>query len=112
MLSAPSDAFPGKAATWLIEGETGDLLAEFYGPEGSGKGLCSYKGGKFPTKNDCTITEFFEKASQMWPAPELEGEAWYADRLAGPSGGWQVMTRWRVDYIGKKGSHLGGEQGD
>ena len=47
-LQAPA-AFEGKRAAWLIDGKTGELLSEFYGPKDSDGGLCSYRGGKFPT---------------------------------------------------------------
>jgi hypothetical protein len=72
-LRAPSFTFKGKRAAWLIEGKTGDLLAEFYGPisgdenvwKGDDRGLCSYRGGKFPT-SECSWSEYLDKVSQMW----------------------------------------------
>jgi hypothetical protein len=64
LLQAPA-AFEGKHTIWLIDGRTGDLLSEFYGPKGSDRGLCSYRGGKFKTNPDCTLDEYFEKANQM-----------------------------------------------
>jgi hypothetical protein len=62
-LQAPA-AFEGKRSAWLIDGKTGDLLSEFYGPKDSDRGLCSYRGGKFPTA-ECTWDEYLEKANQM-----------------------------------------------
>ena len=62
-LQAPS-VFEGKRAAWLIDAKTGDLLAEFYGPLDSDRGLCSYRGGKFPTA-ECTFGEYMDKAHQM-----------------------------------------------
>jgi hypothetical protein len=43
----------------------GDLLAEFYGPQDSERGLCSFRGGRFKTDADCTLADYFEKANQM-----------------------------------------------
>jgi hypothetical protein len=63
ILAAPS-AFKGKRTIWLIEGKNGDLLAEFYGPEDSDRGLCSYRGGKFKT-GECSFDEYNANASQM-----------------------------------------------
>ena len=68
-LQAPA-VFEGKRTAWLIDGKTGDLLSEFYAPTNGGAwkdddvGLCSYRGGKFPTKN-CTWSEYMDKADQM-----------------------------------------------
>jgi hypothetical protein len=62
-LQAPA-AFEGKRAAWLIDGKTGELLSEFYGPKDSDGGLCSYRGGKFPTAQ-CTWNEYLDKANQM-----------------------------------------------
>jgi|SRR3954467_8797735 hypothetical protein len=62
-LVAPS-IFEGKRTAWLIEGKNGALLSEFYGPKGSNEGLCSYRGGKFPT-NQCTWDDYMDKADQM-----------------------------------------------
>jgi hypothetical protein len=62
-LQAPS-IFEGKRTAWLIDGKTGELLSEFYGPKDSDRGLCSYRGGKFPTA-ECTWKEYLDKANQM-----------------------------------------------
>ena len=61
-LQAPA-IYEGKRGAWLIDGKTGDLLSEFYGPENRDRGLCSYRDGKFPTKNDCTWSEYIDKAN-------------------------------------------------
>jgi hypothetical protein len=69
-LQAPSAVSPGKRTAWLIDGKTGELLAEFYAPTTGGawkdsdRGLCSYRGGKFPTA-ECTWDEYLDKANQM-----------------------------------------------
>ncbi|WP_338821625.1 hypothetical protein WDM22_26390 [Bradyrhizobium septentrionale] len=70
-LQADSKMFAGKRAAWLIEGRNGDLLAEFYAPIAPGsawkvddRGLCSFRGGKFPTSN-CTWADWMDKADQM-----------------------------------------------
>src|SRR5438046_2049700 len=54
-LQAPA-IYEGKYTAWLIDGITGDLLAEFYAPKAPGrawsdkdKGLCTFRSGKFPT---------------------------------------------------------------
>ena len=62
-LQAPA-IFEGKRTAWLIDGKTGGLLSEFYGPKSSDRGLCSYRGGKFPTA-ECTWEEYLDKADQM-----------------------------------------------
>jgi hypothetical protein len=62
-LQAPA-IFEGKRSAWLIDGKTGGLLSEFYGPKDSDRGLCSYRGGKFPTA-ECTWNEYLDKANQM-----------------------------------------------
>jgi hypothetical protein len=68
-LQAPA-IFKGKRTAWLIDGKTGDLLAEFYAPttgdawKDSDRGLCSYRGGYFPT-GECTWEEFMDKADRM-----------------------------------------------
>jgi hypothetical protein len=62
-LQAPA-AFEGKRTAWLIDGKTGQLLSEFYGPKESDRGLCSYRGGKFPTA-ECTWDEYLDRANQM-----------------------------------------------
>jgi hypothetical protein len=68
-LQAPA-IFEGKRAAWLINGKTGELLAEFYAPttgtgwKDSDRGLCSYRGGKFPT-SECSWSEYMDKADQM-----------------------------------------------
>ena len=62
-LQAPA-VFEGKRTAWLIDGKTGALLSEFYGPKDSDRGLCSYRGGKFPTV-ECTWNEYLDKADQM-----------------------------------------------
>ena len=55
-LQSSSTMFKGKRAAWLIDGKTGTLLSEFWAPsDGSGwkdsdRGLCSYRGGKFPNE--------------------------------------------------------------
>ena len=60
-LQAPA-IYEGKRTAWLIDGKTGDLLSEFYAPTNGGawkdgdRGLCSYRGGKFPTA-ECTWNE-------------------------------------------------------
>ena len=64
LLQAPA-IYEGKRGAWLIDGKTGDLLSEFYGPENRDRGLCSYRDGKFPTKNDCTWSEYIDKANRM-----------------------------------------------
>jgi hypothetical protein len=70
LLQANSTMFEGKRSAELIDGKTGDLLAEFYGPTSGGawkdsdRGLCSYRGGKFPT-NECTWDEYLVKANRM-----------------------------------------------
>ena len=69
-LQANSRMFEGKRAAWLINGKTGELLAEFYAPttgpgwKDSDRGLCSYRGGKFPT-SECAWSEYLDKADQM-----------------------------------------------
>jgi hypothetical protein len=70
-LQADSEMFEGKRTAWLIDGKTGDLLAEFYAPKSvsgawkdSDRGLCNYRGGKFPT-GECTWEEYTAKADQM-----------------------------------------------
>ncbi len=69
-LQANSTMFEGKRAAWLIDGKTGELLAEFYAPttgagwKDSDLGHCSYRGGKFPT-SECTWSEYLDKADQM-----------------------------------------------
>jgi len=69
-LQADSTMFQGKRAAWLVDGKTGDLLAEFYAPTTGGpwkdsdRGLCSYRGGRFPT-GDCTWEEYMDKTDQM-----------------------------------------------
>jgi hypothetical protein len=55
--------FEGKRTAWLIDGRTGALLSEFYGPTGSDRGLCRYRGGKFPT-GECAWDEYLDKANQ------------------------------------------------
>jgi hypothetical protein len=62
-LQAPA-AFEGKRSAWLIDGKTGALLSEFYGPKDSDRGLCSYRSGKFPTA-ECTWNEYLDKANHM-----------------------------------------------
>jgi hypothetical protein len=62
-LQAPA-AFEDKRTAWLIDGKTGALLSEFYGPKDSDRGLCSYRGGKFPTA-ECAWNEYLDKANQM-----------------------------------------------
>jgi hypothetical protein len=69
-VQANSKLYPGKRTAWLIEGKSGDLLAEFYapispnGPWGDNdRGLCSF-GGHFPTFT-CTWVEWRERADQM-----------------------------------------------
>ena len=68
-LQAPAIS-KGKRAAWLIDGKTGELLSEFYAPtsgaewEDSDRGLCSYRGGKFPT-GECSWSEYMDKADQM-----------------------------------------------
>jgi hypothetical protein len=70
LLQANSRTFEGKRAAWLINGKTGELLAEFYAPttgdvwKDSDRGLCSYRGGKFKT-GECTWEEYMDKADQM-----------------------------------------------
>jgi opacity protein-like surface antigen len=51
LLDAPA-IYEGKHAVWVIEAKTGDMLSEFYGLKDSDTGLCTYRDGKFPTKND------------------------------------------------------------
>jgi hypothetical protein len=70
-LQAPA-IFEGKRSISLIEvtGRSGnipagDLLSELYGPKDSERGLCSFRGGKFKTNADCTLTDYFEKSDQM-----------------------------------------------
>jgi hypothetical protein len=69
-LQAPSAISEGKRAAWLIDGKNGELLSEFYGPTNGGafkdgdRGLCSYRGGKFPTA-ECPWSEYMDKADQM-----------------------------------------------
>jgi hypothetical protein len=68
-LQAPA-MFEGKRTAWLIDGKNGELLAEFYAPTTGGswkdsdRGLCSYRGGKFPT-GECSWSEYLDKADQM-----------------------------------------------
>jgi hypothetical protein len=70
LLQADSPLFEGKRTASLIDGKTGELLAEFYAPTSGGawkdsdRGLCSYRGGKFPT-GECSWQEYMEKADQM-----------------------------------------------
>ena len=63
-LQAPSVLFEGKSTAWLINGKTGELLSEFYGPKDSDRGLCSYRGGKFPT-SECAWSEYLDKVNRM-----------------------------------------------
>ena len=56
--------FEDKRTARLLDGKTGVLLSEFYGPKDSNRGLCTYSGGKFPAA-DCTWKEYLEKANQM-----------------------------------------------
>jgi hypothetical protein len=56
--------FEGKHTAWLIDGKTGQLLSEFYGPKDSDRGLCTYRGGKFPTA-ECSWDEYLDRANQM-----------------------------------------------
>jgi hypothetical protein len=57
--------FAGKRVARLIDGKTGDLLSEFDGPKDTReRGLCRYRGGKFPT-GECTWDEYLAKAEQM-----------------------------------------------
>jgi hypothetical protein len=69
-LQANSRVFEGKRAAWLIDGKTGQLLSEFYAPtsgvawKDGDRGLCSYRGGKFPT-GECFWSEYMDKADQM-----------------------------------------------
>lgn len=68
-LQAPA-IFEGKRSAMLIDGKSGDLLSEFYAPTAGApwadtdRGLCSYRGGKFPT-SECSWSEYLDKASQM-----------------------------------------------
>ncbi len=68
-LQAPA-IYEGKRTAWLIDGKTGDLLSEFYAPttgdawKDSDRGLCSFRGGKFPTA-ECSWGEYMEKADRM-----------------------------------------------
>jgi hypothetical protein len=70
LLQANSTMFEGKRSAELIDGKSGDLLAEFYAPTNGGawkdsdRGLCSYRGGKFATA-ECTWEEWTDKADQM-----------------------------------------------
>ena len=64
LLQAPAVFVEGKRTAWLIDGRTGVLLSEFYGPKDSDRGLCSYRSGKFPTA-ECTWNEYLDKANQM-----------------------------------------------
>jgi hypothetical protein len=66
-----SPMFPGKRSAWLIEGKTGDLLAEFYAPTNHGRpweltdrGLCQFRGGRFKT-TQCAWAEWKVLADQM-----------------------------------------------
>lgn len=63
LLQAPA-VFEDKRTARLIDGKTGTLLSEFYGPKDSNRGLCTYRSGKFPTA-ECTWIEYLEKANQM-----------------------------------------------
>jgi hypothetical protein len=69
-LQANSRMFEGKRTAWLIDGKNGELLSEFYAPTQGGafkdsdRGLCSYRGGKFPTA-ECPWSEYLDKADQM-----------------------------------------------
>jgi hypothetical protein len=63
-LQADSKMYEGKRTSWLIEGATGELLAEWYGPRGSNTGMCSYRAGKFKT-GECTVEDYMDKADQM-----------------------------------------------
>jgi hypothetical protein len=56
--------FEDKRTARLLDGKTGVLLSEFYGPKDSDRGLCSYRSGKFPTA-ECTWNEYLDKANQM-----------------------------------------------
>lgn len=70
-LQAPA-IFEGKRAAWLIDGNTGDQLSEFYAPKspsGGGwkdddRGQCSFRGGKFPT-GECSWSEYLDKVDKM-----------------------------------------------
>lgn len=63
LLQAPA-VFEDKHTARLLDGKTGELLSEFYGPKNSNRGLCTYRSGKFPTA-ECTWAEYLEKANQM-----------------------------------------------
>ena len=69
-LQADSPLFEGKRTASLIDGKTGELLAEFYAPTSGGawkdsdRGNCSYRGGRFPT-GECSWQEYMEKTDQM-----------------------------------------------
>jgi opacity protein-like surface antigen len=60
----------GKRTAWLVDGNGGELLAEFTAPttgaawKDSDRGLCSYRGGKFKT-GECTWGEYLDQADQM-----------------------------------------------
>ena len=68
-LEAPA-IYEGKRTAWLIDGETGELLSEFYAPtsgdawKDTDRGLSSYRGGQFPT-GECSWREYMDKADQM-----------------------------------------------
>ena len=71
LLQAASAIHEDKRTAWLIDGKTGDLLAEFYAPvsasgvwEYGDRGLCSYRGGKFPTAQ-CTWADYVDNADRM-----------------------------------------------
>jgi hypothetical protein len=63
LLQAPS-VFEDKRTARLLDGKTGVLLSEFYAPKDSNRGLCTYRGGKFPSA-ECTWDEYLKNANQM-----------------------------------------------
>jgi hypothetical protein len=63
LLQAPA-AFEDKRTARLLDGRTGELLAEFYAPKDSNRGLCTYRNGKFPSA-ECTWDEYLKNANQM-----------------------------------------------
>ena len=70
LLQTPA-VFEDKRTARLLDGRTGVLLSEFYAPKDSNRGLCTYRGGKFPSA-ECTWDEDLKNANQIesrgaWP---------------------------------------------
>ena len=60
--------FEDKRTARLLDGKTGVLLSEFYGPKDSNRGLCTYSGGKFPPA-ECTWKEYLAESQPDVKSP-------------------------------------------